>query len=141
MMYPVVIKGSLSFVTSDKIMYAGGIESEQLETFVWFPLSPSTGLSLKSEGHAGQIMGPIVEVNPSLGRIRFAKSPEALILRCQKPSPQEGNSGFVDALNGLMIHGSTQLYAVDRSAVDSAFRSAQHPSGYRYQPISDKKFY
>ena len=140
-MYPVVIKGSLSFVTSDKIMYAGGIESEQLETFVWFPLSPSTGLSLKSEGHAGQILGPNLEVNPSLGRMRFAKSPEALILRCQKPSPQEGSSEFVDALNGLMVHGSRELYAVNRSAVDSTLRSAEHPSGYQYQPIPDNKLY
>ena len=36
MLYPVVITNANSFVTSDKIIYAGTVESEKRETVVWF---------------------------------------------------------------------------------------------------------
>ena len=90
MLCPLAMTGPWSFVTSDKIMSAGTFESDQRETFVWFPLSPSTGLCLMSDGHAGQLLGPVVQVNRRSGRIGFAKVTEAQWLRCQAPSPQEG---------------------------------------------------
>ena len=136
-MYPVMMTGSLSFVTSDKILYAGTIESGQRETFVWFPLSPTTGLCLKSEGYAGQILGPVVEVNRTLGRISFAKSFEAPLLQCQKPQPQEGRPESFNALNGLMLPGSTELFAFNCEALDSTLRSAEHSTGYLYEPPAD----
>ena len=88
---PIVNTGSWGFVTSDKVMYADGAESRERETFVWFPLSPSTGLFLISEGHSGQVLGPLVEVDRPSGRIRFLKLPESPVLRCYEPEPQEGN--------------------------------------------------
>ena len=90
-LYPQLITGPWPFVTSDKIMCASTVESEQRETFVWFPISPSVGLCLMSDGHAGQILGPVVEVNRQSKRVGFAKSPEARWLRCQAPSPQRGS--------------------------------------------------
>ena len=130
---PIILTGQRSFLTSDKIMYAGTVGSESRETFVWFPLSPSTGLSVVSDGWTGQILGPAV-VGRQSGLITFAKLPEAPILRCQKPSPEEGNASFVNMINGLMINGSTEMYAADRAAIDSALRTADFPTGYRYQP-------
>ena len=84
---PQLITGPWPFVTSDKIMCASTVESEQRETFVWFPITPSVGLCLMSDGHAGQILGSVVEVNRQSKRVSFAKSPEARWLRCQAPSP------------------------------------------------------
>ena len=130
---PLVIIGPSSFLTSDKIIYAGTVESAQRETFVWFPLSPTTGLCLKSDGHVGQILGPRVEVNRQSGRIRFEQLPEAPILRCQKPSSQEVTADFVNAMNGLMVQGSTQLYSPARATIDSTLQNSEQPSGYRYQ--------
>ena len=63
-------------------------------------LSPSVGLCLVSDGHAGQIPGPVVEVDHRFRRIGFAKLPEAQWLRCQAPSPQEGSAEFVNTLLG-----------------------------------------
>ena len=134
MLYPVSLTGPWPFVTSDKIMCAITVESEERETFVWFPISPSVGLCLKSDGHAGQILGPIVEVNRQSRRIGFAKLAEAQWLRCQEPSPQEGSEDFVNTLNGMMVQGSTQLFASDRNAMDSALRIAELSTGYQYQP-------
>ena len=131
-LYPLVITGSSSYLTSDKIVYAGTVESEQRETFVWFPLSPTTGLCLVSDGHTGQILGPRVEVDRLSGRIRFAKLPESPILRCQAPSPQEVTANFVNTMNGLIVQGSTQLYSATRAAMDSALKNAEQPTGYRY---------
>ena len=136
-MFPLVMAGSGSFVTSDKIIYAGTIESGERETFAWFPLSPTTGVCLKSEGYAGQILGPVVKVNRSLGRISFAKSHEAPLLRCQKPLPQERGSEFFDALNGLMVAGSAELFANNCRALDSTLRSLEQSTGYLYQPPLD----
>ena len=92
-----------------------------------------------SDVHAGQILGPIIEVNRHSGRISFAKSPEAQWLRCQAPSPQEGGAEFVNTLNRMMIEGSTELYAADRDAMDSALRTAELPTGYRYQPTTNAR--
>ena len=131
---PQLITGPWPFVTSDKIMCASTVESEQRETFVWFPISPSVGLCLMSDGHAGQILGSVVEVNRQSKRVSFAKSPEARWLRCQAPSPQRGSEEFVNTLNRMMGKGSTELYAADRDAMDSALRIAELPTGYRYQP-------
>lgn len=133
-MYPAVFTGDLTLVTSDKIMYAGMADSVDQETLVWFPLSPSTGLALMSDGHAGQILGPDMEVDTYLGRINFAKLPEAPILRCQPPQPTEGNEDFFNQFNGMMVQGSTQLYAANRNDIDVALRHANSPTGYRYQP-------
>ena len=134
MLYPLLITGPWPFMTSDKIMCANTVESEQRETFVWFPISPSVGLCLMSDGRAGQILGPIVEVNRQSRRISFAKLPEAQWLRCQAPSPQEGSEEFVNTLNGMMVQGSAELFASDRDAMDSALRIAVLPTGYRYRP-------
>ena len=136
---PIVLSEPQSFLTSDKIMCASTVESTQRETFVWFPLSPSTGLCLMSDGHAGQILGTAVEVDRQSGRIGFAKSLEAQWLRCQAPSPQEGDSEFVNTLNRMMIEGSTELFATDRNAMDSALRTAELPTGYRYKPTGDDR--
>ena len=138
MLYPLVLTGPWPFVTSDKIMCASTVESEQRETFVWFPISPSVGLCLMSDDHAGQILGPIVEVNGQSRRIGFAKLPEAQWLRCQAPSPQEGSEEFVNTLNRMMVQGSAELFASDRDAIDSALRIAELPTGYRYQPTYGK---
>ena len=136
---PLVMTELPSFLTSNKIMCASTVESDERETFVWFPIAPSIGLCLMSDGHAGQILGPIVEVHHQFGRIRFTKSSEAPQLRCQAPSPQEGNAEFVNTLNRMMIEGSTELYAADRNAMDSALRTAALPTGYRYQPTADNR--
>ena len=136
---PQIITGPSSFLTSDKIMCASTAESEQRETFVWFPLSPNTGLCLVSDGHAGQMLGPIVEVNRQTGRIGFGKSPEAQLLRCQAPSPQEGDAEFVNTLNRMMLQGSTELYATDRQSLDSALGFGELPTGFRYRPADNAK--
>ena len=131
-LYPLVITGPSSFLTSDKIIYAGMAESEQRETFVWFPLSPSTGVCLRSDGHEGQILGPRVELDRRSGRIRFKKLPEASILKCRPPSPEKVTADFVNTMNGLMVQGSTQLYSPARATIDSALQNSEQPSGYRY---------
>ena len=136
---PLVMTEPRSFLVSNKIMCASTVESDERETFVWFPIAPSIGLCLMSDGYVGQILGPIVEVHHQSGRIRFAKSSEAPWLRCQAPSPQEGNAEFVNTLNRMMIIGSTELYAADRNAMDSALRTAELPTGYRYQPTADNR--
>ena len=133
---PVEMIGPWSFVTSDKIMCASTAESEQRPTLVWFPISPSIGLYLDSEGYGGQILGPTV-VDRRSGRLGFAKIPEARWLRCQAPSPQEGSAEAVNALNGLMVEGSTELYAADLAAMDSALRTAERLACYRYRPAED----
>ena len=138
-LYPVVTTGSKTFLTSDKIVYAGLSPSELRETFVWFPISPSTGLALISDGHAGQILGPRVQVNRVSGRISFEMIPEAPLLLCQEPSPQEAGEAFFNALNVMMVEGSTELFAADRAAIESAFRKTESPNGYRYQPLPDNK--
>ena len=132
--YPVVITNPSSFVTSDKIIYAGILESEKRQTVVWFPLSPTTGLFLDSEVHVGQILGPRVLVDRRLGRIYFEPKPEARLLRCQEPSPQEVSLDFIDTLNGLMVQGSKELYGAKRCHIDSALHNAQLPTGYEYHP-------
>ena len=133
-LYPLLMTGPWPFVTSDKIMCASTVESEQRETFVWFPISSSVGLCLRSDGHAGQILGPVVEVHRRSRRISFAKLPEAQWLRCQAPSPQEGSEEFVNTLNRMMVQGSTELFASERDPMDSALRITELPIGYRYQP-------
>ena len=130
---PVEFTGPWSFLTSDKIVCASTTESEQRTTVVWFPISPSIGLYLDSEGYGGQILGPTV-VNRRLGRIGFAKVPEAQWLRCQAPAPQEGSAEVVNALNGMMVEGSSELYAADLAAMDSSLRTSERPTGYRYRP-------
>ena len=135
MLYPVVITNPSSFVTSDKIIYSGMVESRQRETVVWFPLSPTTGLFLNSEVHVGQIMGPRIEVDRWRGRITFVPEPEAPLLRCQQLSPQEVSLEFIDDLNGKMVQGSKELYAAQRCHIDSALRNAQLPTGYQYRPF------
>ena len=133
-LYPVVLTGPWSFVTSDKIMYVSVVDSDQREIFVWFPLSPSTGLCVMSDGPTGQILGPAV-IDRQSDLISFHKLPEAPLLRCQKPSPQEGSANFVNTVNGFMIKGSTELYAAERAAIDSSLRTVEQPTGYRHQPI------
>ena len=137
-LYPLLMTGPWPFVTSDKIMCASTVESDQRETFVWFPISPSIGLCIMSDGQAGQILGPVVEVDHRSRHIGFAKLPEAQWLRCQAPSPQEGSEEFVNTLNRMMVQGSTELFASDRDGIDSALRSAELPRGYRYQPTYGK---
>ena len=133
---PTVMTGSGSFVTSDKIMCASTLETGQRETLVWFPLSPTMGLCLISDGYAGQMLGPVVEVNRQFGRIGFAKLPEAKWLRCQAPSPQEGSEEFFSTLNGMMVEGSTELYATDRDAMGSALLAADTANEFRYRPVA-----
>ena len=130
---PIVMIGPWAFVTSDKIMCASKVESEQRLTLVWFPISPSAGLCLDSDGNGGQILGPIA-VDRRFARISFVKIPEARWLRCQSPSSQEGSTVFVNTLNGIMVEGSTELYATDPASMDSALHAAEQPTGYRYRP-------
>ena len=134
-LYPLVTTGQQLFLTSDKIIYAGKFDVGQQETFVWFPLSPSTGLRIMSERRVGQILGPI-EVHRQLGQIRLAKVPEAPILRCQAPERQNTSAQFADTINGLMVLGSTELYAGSRAAIDTAFQTVEQPVGYRYKPTN-----
>ena len=130
---PIAMIGPWAFVTSDKIMCASKVESGRQLTLVWFPISPSAGLYLDSDGNGGQILGPIA-VDRRFGRISFVKIPEAQWLRCQAPSSQEGSAKFVNTLNGIMVEGSTELYATDRTSMDSALYAAEQPAGYRYRP-------
>ena len=130
---PIVMTGPWSFVTSDKIMCASKVESGQRLTLVWFPISPSAGLYLDSDGNGGQILGPIA-VDRRFGRISFVKIPAAQWLRCQAPSSQEGSAEFVNTLNGIMVEGSTELYATDRTSMDAALYATEQPAGYRYRP-------
>ena len=134
MLYPVVITNDNSFITSDKIIYAGMVDSDKRETVVWFPLSPTTGLLLDSEIHVGQILGPNIVADQWDGRILFGQEPEAAILRCQEPAPQQVGLEFIDNLNGMMVQGSKEIYAAERSHIHSALRNAKLPTGYRYQP-------
>ena len=134
MLYPMVITNPSSFITSDKIIYAGTVESQQRETFVWFPLSPTAGLCLDSEVHVGQILGPEVVVDSVLGQLIFVAQREAPILRVQKPSPQEVSLEFINDLNGKMVQGSKELYAAERCHIDSALFNAQSRTGYQCQP-------
>ena len=131
--HPISTFGPWSFATSDKVMYVGVRESGSRETFVWFPLSPSAGLMLNSDGHVGQILGPL-RVYRQLGRVEFAKVSEADVLRSREPSPQEIPKETVAILNGMMVQGSTQLYAAGLSAIGSALRASEEPTGYWFQP-------
>ena len=135
LMTPMLINSTSQFLTSDKIVYAGQIPSEQRQNFVWFPMSPSVGLALISDNHTGQILGP-TEVKQRSGRISIAKQQEATTLRCQKPSPQDVTTEAVNAYNELMVRGSTELYAIDCSSIDSALQLADDPTGYSYVPSS-----
>ena len=139
MLCPMLITGPSQFLTSDKIIYAGQTGSKERENFVWFPLSPSIGLSLTSEGSTGQILGP-TEVSRAYGRINFLKLPESPYLRCQAPSPQETSAEAVTAFNQLMVRGSTELYAVNSFTIDSTLRYDDGPTGYRYTPTADNGF-
>ena len=132
---PVLITGPWSFITSNKIMYAATVESEQRETFVWFPVSPSMGFALSSEFRAGQILGPITAVDRRSGHITFEKIQEWPWLRCQRPEPQDVTQEVVNEFNGLMVQGSSELYSADRAAIDLALLSAPQPTAYRYQPM------
>ena len=133
--HPILTLSPWSFVTSDKVMYVGVRDSGPRQTFIWFPLSPSTGLALISDGHAGQILGPL-RMYRQYGRVEFAKVAEAEVLRSREPSPQQVPEETVDILNGMMVQGSTQLYAAGLDAIESAVRSSEEPTGYRYQPAA-----
>ena len=138
LMCPVVFTGPWLFMTSDKIMHAARVEAEQRDTFVWFPISPSIGLALTSDGLGGQILGP-VEWNRLSGQLDFIKVPEAKFLRFQVPVLQQGSAEFANTVNHLMIQGSTELYASDHDAIDSAFGTAEQPTGYRYKLTEGNK--
>ena len=139
MLYPLVLTGPWPFVTSDKIMCASTVESEQRGNLCMVPYlsirravphvrrprRTDTGAHRRSE-----------TANPDV--IGFAKLPEAQWLRCQAPSPQEGSEEFVNTLNRMMVQGSAELFASDRDAIDSALRIAELPTGYRYQPTYGK---
>ena len=130
---PVVFSGPWLFLTSNKIMYAARVEAETRETFVWFPISPSIGLALISEGLRGQILGP-VEWNRLSSQLDFVKIPEAEILRFQVPESQHGSAEFANTVNSMMIQGSTELYAADQTTIDAAFRATEQPIDYCYTP-------
>ena len=134
MLHPIVNTGARSFVTSDKIMYASRIETDEKETVVWFPLSPSTGLFLKSDGHVGQLLGPFVHADPQSGRVTFLEVPEAPWLRCQEPIPHDVEDPFVNTVNGMMVQASKELYAKDRTELDIALKYAMTPTGFNYAP-------
>ena len=131
---PIIVTGSGSFITSDKIMSSSIVESGQRETFVWFPLSSTMGLCLISDGHTGQILGPVVEVDRQSGQIGFGRLPESEWLRCQAPTSQEGREEFFNTLNGMMVGGSTELYATDRHTMDSALLASESPNEFEYRP-------
>ena len=130
---PVIIDDSWKFLTSDKIMSAVTVPGQSRKTAVWFPIGPSTGLYLDSEGYGGQILGP-TGIDRKSGRIIFVKPQEAEWLRFQAPDPQEGTQEFVTALNVLMVEKSADLYAGDSDTIDSGLQNAQQPTGYRYLP-------
>ena len=133
---PIMITNSPAFVTSDKIIYAGMVESKERETVVWFPLSATAGLFLTSEVNVGQILGPRVLVDHQIGQLVFLPEPEEGLLRCQSPSPQEVDVAFVNTLNAMMVRGSKELYAANQSDIDWALRNAGLPTGYQYQPVT-----
>ena len=135
-MYPMITTGPCRFITSDKIMQASTVKSGKRQTFLWFPLSASVGMCLISDGHVGQILGPNVMVDHEAGQIIFAKQPEAEMLRCQMPRPQEDAPEFVNELNSMMVVGSNGLYAADPEDIDAALLSAAQPTGYRYRPAT-----
>ena len=136
MLIPLIVTGPSQFLTSNKIVYAGQDGSEERRNFVWFPLSPSTGLCLRSDQRTGQILGPI-EVNPTIGEITFAKIPESVFLRCQEPEAQEVNVPVFTAYNHLMVHGSTELFAANPSNIDHALQYYDGQSGFRYTPTQE----
>ncbi len=115
-------------------MYAGRIESETQETIVWFPLSLSAGLCLKSHGHVGQILGPFASVDRNSGRVNFDAVREAPRLRCKEPTPHDVSDAFFDTVNGNMVQGSRELYSADRNEIDAALKNAMRPSGFKYDP-------
>ena len=133
-LYPIANTGARSFVASDKIMYAGLVESAEQKTIVWFPLSSSVGLFLESDGHVGQILGPFVSVDRRSGRVNFDEVPEAAWLRCQEPTPHEVDDAFFDTVNGLMVQGSKELFSLDRIEIDAALKNAMKPSRFQYTP-------
>ena len=135
-MHPLVITSPSQFLTSDKIIYAGQTGSKEVGNYVWFPMSPSIGLFLTSEGLTGQILGP-TKVNGSTGRISFVKLLEPPLLQCEAPALQEESSEVVTARNQLMVRGSTELYATNSLTIDSALRCGEEPTGYGYTPRVD----
>ena len=136
MLIPQIITGPSQFLTSDKIIYAGQDGSEERRNFVWFPLSPSTGLCLRSDQRTGQILGPF-EANKTVGEISFTKIQEAASLRCQEPESQEGSAEVFTAYNHLMIHGSSEIFAADPSNIDYALSYYDGPAGYSYKPSQE----
>ena len=136
LMTPILINSSSQFLTSNKIIYAGQVESEERQNLVWFPMSPSIGLALISDNRTGQILGP-TEINRRFGRISFVKIPEASWLRCQEPSHQDVSTEVVKTYNDLLIRGSTELYAVNSFSIDSALQHTDEPTGYRFNPTRE----
>lgn len=132
---PMVITDSRPFITSDKVMNAAVVESETRQTVVWFPLSPSTGILLESPSNGGQVLGPFV-VDGQRGRVAPDQVPEARILRCKKPVSEAGDEAMFNVLNGMMVRGSTELYAADHAHIDSALWSAEAPTGFMYKALS-----
>ena len=133
---PLLITGPSQFLTSDKILYAGQDGSKERRNFVWFPLSPWTGLCLTSDDRTGQVLGPI-EVNRTLGEISFIKIPESTYLRCQEPELQEQSAEVFTAYNQLLVQGSTELYAAELSTIHFALSYRDFPTGYRYTPAKE----
>ncbi len=130
---PVMFTGPWMFLTSNKIMSASTAETDARPTIVWFPVTPSIGFCLDSEGFGGQILGP-TEVNRMTGRIDFTGVPEAPLLRCQAPNPENGDPAFVAVVNKIMLEGSTELFAAELNTMDSVLQTADQPTGYRYRP-------
>ena len=135
-LYPVILTGPNSFITSNKIMNAAKAPTLEAETVVWFPVAPNMGLWIMSDDLAGQILGPMA-IDGQRGRIDPIEHPESPILRCQEPSPQTGSVDFVNTLNGMMVPGSQELYGLNRADIDSALHNADRPAGYRYVPTKD----
>ena len=130
---PVIFTGPSSFLTSDKIMSASTVEIDGRPTIVWFPVTPSIGFCLDSEGLGGQILGP-AEVDRLTGLIKFVRISEARMLRCQAPTPEIGDPAFVAVVNRMMLEGSTKLYSADLDAIEATLHTADQPTGYRYRP-------
>lgn len=133
---PVVINGSRPFITANKVMNAAVVESENRQTLVWFPLSPSTGMLLESPANGKQLLGPFA-VDRRLGRVTPAKVRESPLLLCKEPVPEDGSEAFFNVLNGMMVRGSTEIYAADRSLIDAALQSPEGPTGFRYKALAD----